>query len=159
MSPMFVGKRRVVITEPRENPRHPELNAAGRALGDSLRRAFARRAGFIVVDVDSVRAALAVSRVRSEIEQSLKPDLLIAPSFVGMGDTMTVIVTIRDVTNRSAPNTRTASSRIIVSSPGDAISGVTKGVVEQVDGLIRMPRQFRVVKPPPAPAAGNNDRR
>jgi hypothetical protein len=76
-----------------------------------------------------------------------------------MGDTMTVIVTIRDVTNRNSPNTRTASARIIVSSPGDAISGLTRGVVEQVDGLIKMPRQFRIVRPQPVPAAGNNDRR
>jgi hypothetical protein len=151
------GKTRVVITEPRDS-RRDELNVAGRAIADSLRRAFARKSGYVVVDGDSVRAALALSRSRSDIETNLKPDLLISPSFAGMGDTMTVILTVRDVGNRMGFGARTASARLPLNNSGPAISSMVRDLSFQVDALVRAPRQFRVVRPG-ATVGGGNERR
>ena len=134
---MWGGKRRVVVTEPKES-RNPTLNSFGGALSDSLRRAMGKRKGYTVVAADSVDAVLAVSRVRSEVEKALKPDVLITPTFVGIGDTMSVLVTIRDVRS-GARGMRVASSKFVTSDPHGSIPGIVQSVMEQVESLAHMP--------------------
>jgi serine/threonine-protein kinase len=151
----FGGKRRLVITEPRAS-RNNELNAFGKMLADSLRRAFSKRAGYSVVDGDSVNAVLSVSRARPEVEAALKPDAMITPTFVGMGDTMTVILTLRDL--RAGPAaTRTVSGRFAVANPGPALGVVVGGVVGQMESLTRSPTFYKVGQPPQVPR-GINER-
>ena len=156
MAKAFGGKRRLVVTEPRPT-RNAELNAFGKALSDSLRREFTKRPGYSVVDGDSVNAVLSVSRVRSDVEAALKPDIIITPTFAGMGDTMTVILTMRDL--RAAPGfaTRTASGRFSVSNPGSALGVIVGGVVSQMESLSRIPTFVKSGKPP-QPPKGVNDR-
>jgi hypothetical protein len=156
MPKAFKGKRRLVITEPRPT-RNTELNAFGKALSDSLRREFTKRPGYSVVDGDSVNAVLSVSRVRSDVEAALKPDIIITPTFAGMGDTMTVILTMRDL--RAGPGfaVRTASGRFSVSNPGPALGVIVSGVVNQMESLTRIPTFVKVGKPP-RPPNGVNDR-
>jgi serine/threonine-protein kinase len=152
MATAFAGKRRVVVTEPRAG-RNQGLNAFGSALADSLRRSLMSQKKFTVVDPDSVDAALAVSRVRSDVEKSLKPDLLISPSLVGAGESMTVLVTVRDVRSGVGNNARVASARIALNNPEAAIPGLVKGVNSQIDNLLRSPAIIRMrpnVRRPPA---------
>jgi hypothetical protein len=144
--PEWGGKRRVVVTEPRAG-RNENLNAFGAALSDSIRRALMKRKGMSVVDPDSVSAVLAVTRSRADVESSLKPDLLITPTVVGAGDSMSVIVTIRDVKSGNAYGTRVASSRINVNDPEVSIPGLVQSIIGQVESLSRMPVTFRFVKP------------
>ncbi|MEO5588205.1 MAG: serine/threonine-protein kinase, partial [Gemmatimonadaceae bacterium] len=122
------GKRRVVITEPRQSG-NAAMTIFGKAFADSLGRALSKRPGFTVVDADSVRGALAVSRVRSYVEKSLKPDLLVTPTLAGNGDTLAVIVTIRDVKNSLGFGTRVASSRVAVASPDASIGPLVQAVL------------------------------
>jgi hypothetical protein len=152
MATAFAGKRRVVVTEPRAG-RNQGLNAFGSALADSLRRSLMSQKKFTVVDPESVDAALAVSRVRSDVEKSLKPDLLISPSLVGAGESMTVLVTVRDVRSGVGNNARVASARIALNNPEAAIPGLVKGVNSQIDNLLRSPAIIRMrpnVRRPPA---------
>src|SRR5688500_4730327 len=131
------GKRRMVITEPRPS-RNNELNVFGATLADSLRRAFANRCGFTVVDADSVRSALAVSRTLTSVSAALNPDVVITPTFVGVGDSITVILTLRDL--RGGPGgVRTASAKFAVANADAALPGIVKGVVGQMESLIRAP--------------------
>jgi serine/threonine-protein kinase len=147
----FSGKRRVVVTEPKEG-KNQSLNAFGSAIADSLRRALMKRSRFSVVDPDSVEAVLAVSRVRSDVEKALKPDLLISPTFVGFGDSMTVLVTIRD-TRKGVPNgVRGASAKFAVDNSEASIPGIVQGVISQTENLIRTPTIVRMrpnVRTPP----------
>ena len=149
----FTGARRVVITAPRET-RNERLNAFGKSLTDSIRRSLARRAGYSVVDADSVDAALAVSRVRSDVERVLKPDLVISPSFVGAGDTLTVLVTMRDLRNPQF-GTRIASSKFRVDDPDPAIPGIVRLVGAQLEHLSHA-WNFRVA---PAPRVRSREER
>ena len=136
------GKRRVVVTPPREG-KSQVLNAFGGALSDSIRRALMKRKSYSVVDPDSVESALSVSRARSDVEKALKPDLLISSSIVGAGDSMTVLVTVRDV-RTGAYGTRVASTRFETSDPEKSIPKLVLTVVEQVESLSHMPGFVRM---------------
>ena len=131
------GKRRVVVTEPKTG-RNTALNDFGNALSDSIRRSLLKRKNYSVVTADSVNAALAVSRVRSDVEKALKPDILISPTFVGMGDTMTVLVTIRDV-RLGGRGTRVISTKFVSSEPEKSIPATVQSVIEQLESLAHMP--------------------
>jgi serine/threonine-protein kinase len=146
--PEWGGKRRVVVTEPRPG-RNDNLNAFGAALSDSIRKALMKRKGMAVVDPDSVSAVLALTRSRSDVERALKPDMLITPTVVGAGDSMSVIVTIRDVKSGNAYGTRVASSRIDVNDPEVSIPALVQSIIGQVESLSRMPVTFHFVKPNP----------
>ena len=138
--PEFVGKRRVVVTEPRAG-RNDNVNAFGSALSDSIRRALMKRKNYSVVDPDSVAAALAVSRVRTDVEQALKPDLLITPTIVDAGDPMTVTVTVRDLHNRYG--LRVASARFSASDPEASIPSLMKDLMSQIESLVNTPTFVR----------------
>jgi serine/threonine protein kinase len=140
------GKRRVVVTEPRPG-RNDNLNAFGAALSDSIRRALMKRSGLTVVDPDSVSAVLAVTRERTHVEKTLKPDMLISQSLVGVGDTMSVIVTIRDMHAGNVYGARVASAKFAVSDPEASIPGLVQSVLGQVESLSKTPVTFRFVRP------------
>jgi len=129
--------RRVIITIPRSS-RNPALNQFARSLTEEIRRDLSRRHGYHVVDLDSVQGALNISRVRTDVERMLKPDIMITPSFVGMGDTMTVLVTLRDL-RRGQAGTRIASGKFRVDDPEPSIPAIVKLVAAQLDNLSHMP--------------------
>jgi hypothetical protein len=106
-----------------------------------------------IVDRDSVKAAVGVSRARGDLEANLHPDLLITPTFVGVGDTMTVIVTVRDSRSGKLVDTRVASGKFAVSNPEAAIPGLVKGVLDQIESLThaRTLTRVRMSKPPVPP--------
>jgi len=79
LAPAPSGKRRVAITEPREI-KQPALNAFSRTLTDALRGSLDREGGFILVDQDSVRGAVAQSPSRDDLVTILQPDVLISPT-------------------------------------------------------------------------------
>jgi hypothetical protein len=146
------GKRRVVVTEPKPG-KDDNLNAFGAALSDSIRRALMKRNGMTVVDPDSVSAVLAVTREMTHVERALKPDMLISQSLVGMGDTMSVLVTIRDVHFGNVYGARVASAKFAVSDPEASIPGLVQLILGQVESLSKTPVTFRFVRPavPTAP--------
>ena len=150
----FTRKRRVVVTEP-TGVRGQNLGEFGRLLSDSLRQSLSRRGGLRIIDRDSVNAATSISRARNDLEASLHPDLLVTPTFVGVGDTMTVIVTVRDSRSGRVMGTRVASGKFAVSNPEAAIPGLVKGVLDQVESLTHAVPSTRVMlsKPPVPPAS------
>jgi serine/threonine protein kinase len=149
------GPRRVVVTTPRQSSRE-SVNEFGKLFTDSMRKAFSRRKGFAVVSADSVNQVLAGTRVRSEVEKALTPDILVSPSIVGIpGDSLTVIVTIRDIRMGAAHGTRVASKKIAASDIASALPALTNDILSQVESLKKMPTFLRV--PPGAQAKGKND--
>ena len=152
--PATATPRRVAIIAPRPS-RSDALNRFAEALADSLRRSVGRQRGYDVVDTDSVAAAAAAAGgSRSALQRSIRADVLLTPTFVGTGDTMTVLVTIRDLRN-GRTGTRVASAKFQVSDPGPAIPGIVKLVGTQLDNLATQ-FMFRV-SAPSVPARGNNE--
>jgi hypothetical protein len=143
--------RRVAVIPPAAS-RSEELNVFARVLTDSLQRALAQREGYTVIDPDSVSAVVASSRNRSVVQRALNADLFITPSFVGAGEAMTVLVTIRSPSNPSMG--RVASSKFDVRDPAPSIPGIVKLVGAQHDNLGNA-WTVRFVTPS-APARGNN---
>jgi len=136
------GKRRVVVTEPRPG-KNDNLNAFGSSVSESIRQALMKQKKYSVVDPDSVNAVLAQSRVRTDVENALKPDVLISPVFAGPptpGDSMTMIVTIRDVRGISAMRSGVASIRFAVSDPEKAIPELVQSVMQQLEQQARAPK-------------------
>jgi hypothetical protein len=146
--------KRVVVIEPRPS-RTESLNSFAAALTDSIRRSLSRRRGYHVVAEDSVKRVLETTRARSAVERMTNADIMITPSFVGIGDTVTVLVTLRDVRN-SAVGSRVASGKIQVSDPAPAIPALVKLVDAQLQSMHVM-RSFRF-SAPPATVRGNNER-
>ena len=126
-------ERRVVIVQPRET-RREELNSFGRVLTDSIRRSLSRKKGYSVVDADSVNAVLQKSRSSAELQRQLAPDLLISSTFVGAGDSMTVLVTVRDLKSRGS-GVRIASGKFEVDNTAASIPALVRLVGAQVDNL------------------------
>ena len=152
----LLGKRRVVITTPKAG-KNESLNLFGRAVADSLRRALSKRANYTVVDADSIDAVLAVTRTRSDVERALKPDLLISPTLVGMGDSMTVLVTIRDSRRGVTNGARVASMKFAAENPSASIPKLVQGVLAQIESLLRTPTIVRM-KPPMIPMPPTQER-
>jgi hypothetical protein len=142
------GPKRVVITQPRTSS-HSEVNAFSQTFSDSLMRAFSKKKGFSVVSADSVRQVLSATRVRSEVEKALSPDIMITPTVVGVpGDSITVLVTIRDIRLGSAYGTRVASVKVPAGDPASVMSDLTSRIFSQIESLSRTP----IVPRPPAAA-------
>lgn len=143
--------KRVAVIEPRAS-RREDVNSFSRMLTGSIRRSLAQRHGYHVVDEDSVNAVLKVTRVRSTVEQMLNADIVISPSFVGTGDTLTALVTLRDASNPQG-GTRIASGKFRVSQPEPAVPPLVELVGAQLESL-RQPRGFQFVAPRPAVRSG-----
>jgi serine/threonine-protein kinase len=143
LPPEWMGKRRVVVVEPRKS-NNDRLNDFGATLTEGIRSALLKKKNYSVVDPDSVALVLSQTRVRSEVEKALRPNILISPTFAGRGDTMTVIVTVRD----SRAGTRVASARFDVSNPDAVMPSLLQTLVEQIESLRTMP--------PTAPRANPN---
>jgi hypothetical protein len=112
-------------------------------------RAFSKKKGFSVVSADSVRQVLSATRVRSEVEKALSPDIMITPTVVGVpGDSITVLVTIRDIRLGSAYGTRVASVKVPAGDPASVMSDLTSRIFSQIESLSRTP----IVPRPPAAA-------
>jgi hypothetical protein len=126
--------KRVVVIEPRRM-KDERLNAFGVTLSEGIREALLKRKNYAVVDPDSVELVLSKTRVRSEVEKALKPGVLITPTFAGAGDTMTVIVTLRD----ARAGTRVASARFAAANPDAIVPTLLQNIVEQLESLRRMP--------------------
>jgi len=136
------GKRRVVVTEPRPI-KNDNVNAFGSTLSEAIRKSLMKqKAKYSVVDPDSVSAVLAQSRVRTDVENALKPDVLISPVFVGppTTDSMTVLVTIRDVRGTSAIRSGVASVKFAVADPERSIPELVQEVMSRLDEQARAPK-------------------
>jgi serine/threonine protein kinase len=141
--------RRVVVVGPRSS--REELNAFGRSLTDNIRKSLSGRRDYDIVDADSVDAASAQVRGRGDLERALKPDVVISPQFVGNGDTMTVLVTVRDTRNPQL-GVRIASGKFRVDDPDASIPALVALVGAQLENLNRT-RVHRMNAPAP-PARG-----
>ncbi len=95
-APEVSGPKRVAITEPKESSQ-AALNSFSRTLTDALRGSLSKEGGFTLVDQDSVRSALAKAPSREDIVKLLQPDVLISHTYAGVGDTVSIIVTVRDL--------------------------------------------------------------
>ncbi|MEO5590702.1 MAG: hypothetical protein ABIS03_14025 [Gemmatimonadaceae bacterium] len=90
----------------------------------------------------------------SLLENTLKPDVLISPTIVGTGDSLTIVITTREM--RMTPGgsnvgTRVSSVKIGADNPQASLAGVVSGVMNQVDELLRQPIYVRFQRPPSSP--------
>ena len=142
LPPEWTAKRRVVVVEPRKG-RNDRLNDFGATLTEGIRSALLRKKNYSVVDPDSVAIVLSQTRVRSDVEKALKPNVLITPTFAGAGDTMTVIVTMRD----ARAGTRVASARFAVNNPDVIVPTLVETLIQQLESLRFMPANAVRVNP------------
>jgi hypothetical protein len=149
-------KRRVVVTEPRESRDRPALNAFSRTLTDALRGTLSKE-GFVLVDQDSVRAVLAQTRSHNDVERILRPDVLISPSYAGFGDTLSAIVTLRDLKNPSGFGVRVSSTKVVPDDPSAYVGQAVQAVMKQLADLKHAPTVYRAIRPPNVPK-GYNER-
>lgn len=151
------GPKRVVITQPRQSS-HQGVTAFSQVFSDSLMKAFSKRRGFSLVSSDSVNQVMSKTRVRSEVERALSPDIMISPTVVGIpGDSMTVLVTIRDIRLGAAYGTRVASVKVPTSDPAAAMHDLTAAIFSQIENLSRTPITARPQAAPGAATRGNKN--
>ena len=144
VAPAAVGKKRVAITEPREG-KVAGLNTFSRTLTEALRGSLSREGGFVLIDQDSVRSALATAANREDIVKVLQPDVLITHTFagVGVGDTVSIIVTIRDLRASSSFGIRVTSAKMVAANAEYYVGPVLQSILKQVDDLSRAPTIYR----------------
>ncbi|HVF40878.1 MAG TPA: hypothetical protein VM939_13340, partial [Gemmatimonadaceae bacterium] len=143
------GKRRIVIANPRES-RRAEINVMSSLLVDSLRRALSGRGGYLLVDQDSVREVLKKSRDMSVLRSALKPDIVISSAFLGTGDSLTVMFTMRDLSDQTRVGVRMPTSPVRLGDPGSLSPGI-KLVLKNLDDLARAPKKVQVFQTVPRP--------
>ena len=150
------GPKRVVITQPRASS-HSEVNAFSQVFGDSMMKAFSKRRGFSLVSADSVKQVLSTTRVRSEVEKALSPDIMITPTIVGLPnqDSITVLVTIRDIRLGAAYGTRVTSVKVPANDPAGAMSELTAKIFSQIELLSKTPIMPRPPMTPRVEGRGN----
>ena len=143
VAPAPSGKRRVAITEPKENGQQPALLAFSRTLTDALRGSLDKVGGFILIDQDSVRGAIAKSSSREDAEKILQPDVLISPTYSGTGDTVSIIVSVRDLRNSSSFGIRVTSTKLILHLADAYVGPIMQSILKQVDDLAKAPSIYR----------------
>lgn len=109
--------RRVVVAPPRPQRVRTDLDAAARALTDSLRAAIDRHPRYAAVPLDSVRAVLAETRTVNAVQERLDADVVISLSMVPAGDSVARLLQIRDLAAPEGFNLRVVASSVAASEP------------------------------------------
>ncbi|HXV16547.1 MAG TPA: serine/threonine-protein kinase [Gemmatimonadaceae bacterium] len=144
VAPAPSGKKRVAITEPKEG-KVAALNSFSRTLTEALRGSLSKEGGFILIDQDSVRSALATAANREDIIKDLQPDVLITHTFAGVGvsDTVSIIVTVRDLRASSSFGIRVTSAKMVAANAEYYVGPVLQSILKQIDDLSRAPTIYR----------------
>ncbi len=144
VAPAPSGKRRVAITEPKEG-KVSALNSFSRTLTEALRGSLSKEGGFILIDQDSVRDVLATAASREDIIKVLQPDVLITHTFagVGIGDTVSIIVTVRDLRASSSFGIRVTSAKMVAANAEYYVGPILQSILKQIDDLSHAPTIYR----------------
>ena len=151
-------RRRVVITELPVRG-HTELAPAVRLVADTLAHLLARTRSFSVVPADSVRPALAVSRIAQNVGQALNAELFASIGVRPAGaDSVTFFVILHDLGAAShMPRTVTMPAVSLAQPLADIDRLLAPAIYDLID-LSRSPRAVNGKSPtdhraPPAPPA------
>jgi hypothetical protein len=106
-------QRRVVVTEPRiTNRALTDAAPFATLIGDSLRATIGRSKRFVVVNPDTVRAALDKTRTIDDLAPALTADMFVnIAAYRAGGDSVTWTVTARDLTANGAYYLRSWTSK------------------------------------------------
>ncbi len=143
-TPVAIGPRRLVITEPPPLRNWPEAQLLGRAVADSLRRMLRTRAKqYTIVDPDSVRLALTTTRDLTELTHSLSSDLSISIRITALPhDSAFLYFQVNDLGAVQSFRTRVATTR-----PGpknEVLGGLDQmllSVITFLDEMTHAPRR------------------
>jgi hypothetical protein len=104
-----------------------------------------KEGGFILIDQDSVRGVLSTAANREDIIKQLQPDVLITHTFAGVGtsDTVSIIVTVRDLRASSSFGIRVTSAKMVAANAEYYVGPVLQSILKQVDDLSRAPTIYR----------------
>ncbi|MCL4214452.1 MAG: serine/threonine protein kinase [Gemmatimonadales bacterium] len=144
--------RRVIVAQPRGVRGRPELEAIVTLLSDSLRHALDAHPRYAVVSPDSVSLALGQSRTMNALQERLDADLLVSIALVPGADSITRIITIRDISEPTGVSMRVITSKVTAAAPGAGVGSLVPQVVRALVELERGPR-VRSVGPAGAPTA------
>ena len=131
------GTPRLAIAEPKENADLPNVTSFSHALSTALRNAIDKP--FVLVDQDSVREVVAHTSNRDEAVRSLQPDVLVAQTYQGTGDTVTVSVSVRDLRTGSTYGVRNVSSKVLAAYPQYYVKTIAAAVARQLEELLKAP--------------------
>ena len=149
------GPRRVVITDPQVSAGHPELAAIGGSVVTRLRSALSGRKDYQLVDQEAVRGVLAQTHEASQVAARLGADVIASVDLIPVpGDSVVLLVKIRDLTAQPQYSYRVAGGRTMATSelPGGAgpMIDAALGYIDEMSGAPR--RSMRVVVVPQAPS-------
>ena len=149
------GPRRIVITEPQVPSAHPELAAVGTSIVGSLRDALGHQKGYQLVDQNAVRGVLATTREASQVAARLDADVIASVDLIPVpGDSVVLLVKIRDLTAQPQYSYRVAGGRTMAASELPAGAGpMIDAALGYIDEMTSAPRRTtRVVVVPEPPA-------
>ncbi|MEO8227999.1 MAG: serine/threonine-protein kinase, partial [Gemmatimonadota bacterium] len=162
MPPMRTGPRRVVITEPRENPAHPELANVGTAVAERLRDLLRGRKEYAITDPNAVREVLQRTREIAQVAQALGADVIASIDLIPVpGDSVVMLVKIRDLSSEPAYSYRVAGgATMAIADLPPAIDRTANATVRYIDEMSNAPRRMtRVVMVPSGPREGSTEAR
>jgi hypothetical protein len=149
------GPRRVVITDPQVSTSHPELAAIGGSVVGSLRNALSGRKEYQLVDQNEVRGVLAQTHEASQVAARLGADVIASVDLIPVpGDSVVLLVKIRDLTAQPQYSYRVAGGRTMATSELPAGAGpmvdAALGYIDEMTGAPRRSTRIVVVPQPPA---------
>jgi serine/threonine-protein kinase len=116
-TPAPAGKSRLAIATPAINDQ-ANINTYSKAFTEALRSALADKDALSLVGADGDK------------------DLVITPTFIGTGDTVTVSISVRDLRKNTA-GIRVLSAKVMPAYPQYYVDAVVKAVVKVVDQMAR----------------------
>ena len=146
--------RRVVVADPRPNPAHPEMQAAGVQLMDALRRRLSAVPRFALANHDSTQAVLRrIRRNPDAVMHTLNADLAAAISGQAAGtDSVRWIVSLFDANSQARAHVDTLGPLPLNATPAvsDSLARLMMRGLFQIE---RSPRRASVTPQPTAPPA------
>jgi eukaryotic-like serine/threonine-protein kinase len=142
------GPRRIVITEPRQTGSRPELAEVGRSVSQSMGSRLRRDPSYRVVSRDSVLRVLERTREVGEVASALNADVVASVGLIPIpGDSLVVLIRIRDRTAAAPYTYRVASSGTIpISSAPAVVDSMAQSAVSLIDEMTRAPRRDEVAR-------------
>lgn len=129
------AKPRLAIAELRTTGDQSALSGFSKALVDALRGSINDKAGFAMVDQDSVHGAIGRTQSSDEVVKMLEPEVMITPSFSGTGDTVRISISVRDLRRGSPYGIRSVSMKTYPAYPQYYVGPLVKAVLKQLDDL------------------------
>lgn len=131
------GPRRVVVAPPRPSRSRPDVDKVAAVLADSLRNRIDASPRYVVIDADTVAAALRATRTLDALHERLDADFIVSIALVPVKDSVIRLITVHDMGGPRGMDRRVIVSPVVATEPFAGIGDLMPQVLPLMQEMER----------------------